>query len=88
MHIKEYLNTPEVTFYNNAMAVMQYTPFAKNYYVIIPIKFGVQNNNEKKIVRVLFNRNMLMLYIVNFLLADPAVGCGKSLIYRIKNFYQ
>ena len=47
LHIKEYLKTPEVTFYNNAMAVMQYTPFAKNYYVIIPIKFGVQNNNEK-----------------------------------------
>ena len=47
LHIKEYLKTPEVTFYNNVMAVMQYTPFAKNYYVIIPIKFGVQNNNEK-----------------------------------------
>ena len=27
----------------------------------------------KKIVRVLLNRNMLMLYIVNFLLADPAI---------------
>ncbi len=27
----------------------------------------------KNIARVLFNRNMLMLYIVNFLLADPAI---------------
>lgn len=27
----------------------------------------------KKIVRILFNRNMLMLYIVNFLLADTAI---------------
>ena len=42
VHIKEYLKTPEITFYNNAMVVMQHTPVAKNYYVIIPIKFGVK----------------------------------------------
>ena len=42
LHIKEYLETPEITFYNNAMTLMQHTPVAKNYYVIIPIKFGVQ----------------------------------------------
>ena len=39
--IKEYLDNPKITFYNNAMAVMQHTPLAENYYVIIPIKFGL-----------------------------------------------
>lgn len=42
LHIKDYLKTTDITFYNNAMTIIQNTPIAKNYYVIIPIKFGVK----------------------------------------------
>lgn len=39
LHIKGYISNPEITFYNNTMVGMQHTPLAKNYYVIIPIRF-------------------------------------------------
>lgn len=41
LHIKEYLNNPKITLANNIMAITQYTPLAKNYYVIIPVRFKI-----------------------------------------------
>lgn len=42
LHIKEYLNNPKITSYNNFMVGLQKFPFvARNYYVIIPIKFRI-----------------------------------------------
>lgn len=42
LHIKEYANNPKITSCNNFMAIAQNTPYVKNYYVIIPIKFKLE----------------------------------------------